>query len=450
MEIPGYEIVRLLGKGGMSEVYEAENVRLGSRHAIKVYAYPKDDADVRRRFEQEGRLLAKLRHPRIVGVTDIGTTDDGHPYFVMDLVLNPEGRSQTLADVPDGEVDEATIGRWYDDMRDGLAYIHGKGVVHRDLKLQNVLIGPDGHAVLTDFGVSRIFDPAGGQNTLVDTVQTLVGIREGRRPVMGSLGYMAPELELGVAASPQSDWYALGVIVYKLLTGTWCDARTDVRAMLESYDPAWLPILPALLHANPVARECHSFRQAHEQVCERQLAAGEEARWREKARARRARHLARLLLAVALLAAGGLGTGWALARAECRGLRARLDWYGGQPKPICFDAVVRIPAAARAEPKEDARGNVVMPSREQFEQSRDDAYVLLRPVFSGLQTGTLTIEKAIGELERLAEELGDDSDRSPFDDFEFGGSPYLPVGENRPLQMLLEEAVKRLRELAET
>ena len=144
--IGGLKLIRLVGKGAMSEVFEAENLRLGSRHAVKLYAYPKEDQDVRRRFEVEGRLLAKLDHPRIVKVTDIGIDEaSGRPYFVMNLVTDANGKVVSLADIPSGEVDEMMVGRWYDDIRDGLAYIHGKGVVHRDLKLQNVLLGPDGH-----------------------------------------------------------------------------------------------------------------------------------------------------------------------------------------------------------------------------------------------------------------------------------------------------------------
>ena len=236
MTIGCYDVVRLLGKGGMSEVYEAENPRLGTRHAIKLFTYEKDDPEVRRRFETEGRLLAKLSHPRIVKVTDFGTDEaTGKPYFVMDLVLDESGQPKSLSDVEPGTVDEETIGRWYDDLREGLAYIHSKGVVHRDLKLQNVLVGPDGHAVLTDFGVSKVFDSSGDGHTVVDVVNTIVKMREGRSLVMGSIGYMAPELEMGVAASPQSDWYALGVIVYRLLTGTWCDAIQSGAASCRSF-----------------------------------------------------------------------------------------------------------------------------------------------------------------------------------------------------------------------
>ena len=343
-----YELVRVLGKGGMSEVYEAENPRLGSRHALKLYAYEKDDAEVRDRFLVEGKLLARLNHPRIVKVTDFGTEEgSGRPYFVMDLVLNERGEMQLLSDVEPGTVDAERIGLWYDDLREGLAYIHAHGVIHRDLKLQNVLIGPDGHVVLTDFGISKIFDAKGDGVQIVDTVRTLVKLREGRSLVMGSLGYMAPELEMGVAASPQSDWYALGVIVYRLLTGTWCDARTDVVGTLETYDPVWRRIIPKLLHANPNGRECLSF--ADEKRADRERAEFEaEERWlREKGRGHRARHVARYLAAasvvVALLAAFAWRSDLSARRLRDAELRAELRDVSG----LVDSAIERIESDQR-------------------------------------------------------------------------------------------------------
>lgn len=297
-----YEVVRLLGKGGMSEVYEVENPRLGSRHALKLYTYEKDDPEVRDRFQVEGKLLARLNHPRIVKVTDLGTEETtGRPYFVMDLILDENGGMKLLSDVQPGTVDEEVIGRWYDDVREGLAYIHKNGVIHRDLKLQNVLIGPDGHAVLTDFGISKIFDAKGDGVQIVDTVRTLVKVKEGRSLVMGSLGYMAPELEMGVAASPQSDWYALGVIVYRLLTGTWCDSRTDIVGTLETYSPAWSRILPKLLHSNPNGRECLSFSDEIRADREREEMESEEKWLKAKSRAHNARHVARYVAGAAVV-----------------------------------------------------------------------------------------------------------------------------------------------------
>ena len=151
----GWKVVKLLAKGGMAEVYEVEDVQLGVRYALKLFTYERGEQEaVRRRFFAEGRLLAKLRHPRLVGVYAIGEDEaSGRPYFVMDLVLDPEGRPRTLADAGAEGVDEDQVAMWYEDLRDGLEYIHKKGILHRDLKLQNVLVGPDGHVVLSDFGV---------------------------------------------------------------------------------------------------------------------------------------------------------------------------------------------------------------------------------------------------------------------------------------------------------
>lgn len=349
LRIGPYKSVRLLGKGGMSEVYEVENTRLGSRHALKLFTYEKDDPEVRERFQTEGRLLARLNHPRIVKVTDFGTDEaSGKPYFVMDLVLNAHGEMQLLSDVEPGTVDEEEVGKWYDDLREGLAYIHANGVIHRDLKLQNVLIGPDGHAVLTDFGISKIFDAKGDGVPIVDTVRTLVKVKEGRSLVMGSLGYMAPELEMGVAASPQSDYYALGVIVYRLLTGTWCDARTDVVGTLETYDPAWKRILPKLLHSNPQGRECLSYADERRTDRERTEMEAEEKWLREKSRGHLARHLARYL------AAATVALAIALLVLLVEGSRSRAGLYAELREAADFvnEAVQAIDANEKAAEKD--------------------------------------------------------------------------------------------------
>ena len=450
MNIGGYEVIRTLGKGGMSEVYEVEKISVGSRHALKLFTYPREEAEVRARFETEGKILAKLNHPRIVKVTDIGTDPaSGKPYFVMDLVVDFEGEVKTLGDVQDGEADEETIGRWYDDIREGLAYIHAKGIVHRDLKLQNVMVGPDGHAVLTDFGISKIFDPEGSGNTLVDPVQTLVRMQNGKKPLMGSLGYMAPEIEMGVAASPKSDWYALGVIVYKLLTGVWCDARTDVTGTLETYDPVWGRIIPKLLHSNPQGRECLSYAEEKANDREEREAEWEEKWLREKTRSHHARHLARYIGGTVLALAIALGWMVHEYRAQREVWRLKFENAGGRPSVPTFDELFKTPAEAKADEQVDDDGNTIMYSRPQFEAAKVDALILAQPTLSALTSGSITLEKTIADFELIAARLEEDSEVTPFDNLRFGGSDYMQFGESGPLKVLFERALEKLRIAAE-
>ena len=436
MRIGQYETLRLLGKGGMSEVYEVENPRLGSRHALKLFTYERDDPEVKERFLVEGKLLARLNHPRIVKVTDFGTDEaSGKPYFVMDLVLNERGEMQLLSDVEPGTADEETVGRWYDDLREGLAYIHANGVIHRDLKLQNVLIGPDGHAVLTDFGISKIFDAKGDGVPIVDTVKTLVKVREGRSLVMGSIGYMAPELEMGVAASPQSDYYALGVIIYRLLTGTWCDARTDVVGTLETYDPVWKRIIPKLLHSNPNGRECLSY--ADEQRLDREKAEADwENRWlREKERGHNARHLARYAAVVLTAFCGALS--WMhvrysakleVEREESRRLRTELSVPG-------FADVCKVPQKDGKDQKD------AFP----LDFDRDklaliDAWVLTHSIFDDLKSKQISHEKAVEELDALANR----AEESTFGLFKNTGG-YNANGDVRTFRKILRDAAQEMK-----
>ena len=440
-----YELKRLLGKGGMSEVYEAENLRLGSRHALKLFTYEKNDPEVKDRFMVEGKLLARLNHPRIVKVTDFGTDEaSGKPYFVMDLVLDERGNVRALSDVEPGTADEETVGRWYDDLREGLAYIHANGVIHRDLKLQNVLIGPDGHAVLTDFGISKIFDAKGDGVKIVDTVNTIVKMREGRSLVMGSLGYMAPELEMGVAASPQSDWYALGVIVYRLLTGTWCDARTDVVGTLETYDPVWKRILPKLLHSNPNGRECLSYAEEKRADCERAEFAAEERWLKEKSRGHLARHVARYAGALAgvLLLIVVFGGRKYCADHEIWKLKMQAGGYAALLPE--FDDLFGVPPEAKSDEVFDDKGNLVVPSRAQFDAARADALVLTYDTIDGMRSGRIAMDVGIRKLESIRDGIREDSENSPFDRISIGGGEYMQIGEEAPLVKLFDRAIDRL------
>lgn len=126
-----------------------------------------------------------------------------------------------------------------------------------------------------------------------------------------------------------------------------------------------------------------------------------------------------------------------------------MQWYETRPQPIPFDLLFQIPAAAKGEEQTNEKGDVVMPSRADFAVARDDAFILTRTILSGLQMGTLTVEKAAERLEHLRDALDEDAEESPFDAVEFAGEPYLQNGDNLPLQMLLDGAVERLRKIAE-
>lgn len=251
-----YRVVRPLGKGGMGCVYEVEHEKLGTRHALKVFSLEGDNADfLRKRFFAEGRILARLNHPRLVRVTDLDIDDEsGRPYFVMDLVTGPEGAPQTLASMADaGQVTEKLLFGWYEDIRQALEVVHGAGIVHRDIKPENVLVGADGHAVLTDFGVVRVVD-ADLRNQLALSQTMVSGASTDLRPILGTAAYLSPEVRAGREPTPSDDFYALGVMLFRLLTGVWYESGTNVLDLLLPFNPAWKKVFGALLAANPASR----------------------------------------------------------------------------------------------------------------------------------------------------------------------------------------------------
>jgi len=254
-EIGGYRIVRPLGKGGMGEVFEVV-AQDGRHYALKEFTVDHGDiALLRKRFVVEARLLTRLSHPRLVRVHDAGVDETTqHPFFVMDLVLDGAGESMTLEAVRHaGGVTEELVERWYHDLCAALDYCHAQGVVHRDVKLENVLLDADGHAVLSDFGVSRIVRPE-VRSELQVTTTFVEGETTGTRPVIGTYWYLAPELRRGEAATASSDWYALGVAIFRLLTGVWYEPGTAVLDLLAPFDPVWRERLERLLSDEPSAR----------------------------------------------------------------------------------------------------------------------------------------------------------------------------------------------------
>ena len=210
---------------------------------------------LRKRFLAEAKILSRLSHPRLVHVHELGIDESsGTPYYVMDLVRSATGESETLEDVRRaGKVTEARALQWFADIREGLEYIHAQGVVHRDVKLENVLIDEKGHAVLSDFGVSRIFDDR-LRNELMVTTTFIAGETTGTQPVMGTYWYLAPEVRKGGAATPESDWYSLGVLMYRLLTGMWYEPNTKAFDLLAPFSKNCQRIVRRLLTDDPAER----------------------------------------------------------------------------------------------------------------------------------------------------------------------------------------------------
>ena len=414
----GFVVVKPLGHGAMSEVYEVKDEHLGVSYALKLFTLAGESGEYER-FVAEGRLLAHLAHPRIVRVRDVGCDEvTGRPYFVMDLVLSSDGTPKTLADATVDGTSEEQVATWYEDLREGLAYIHGKGVLHRDLKLQNVLVGPDGHVVLVDFGIAKILDAGLREHLGLDADLALTAIKDGRPPVMGSVGYFAPEVEMGVAASPQSDWYSLGVLVFHLLTGLWCDSRTNVVAALETYGPEWREILPALLHANPAGRKCDSVRDVERRLAEESSRAVEEEcdvlrRKAESARKGRTAILVTAVFAIVLAVASFMV----------------VPWWTARERSVDFDDLFPIPHDV---PDEE--------SVERFNFACVDAWVLLHRNLLDLSLGKISIPG-------LADRISSAADRAEKEDMNlFADVPfeYSPLGDYPELAFMLYRASAEL------
>jgi eukaryotic-like serine/threonine-protein kinase len=195
-----YRLVRRIGAGGMGEVWEADDVVLGRRVALKVLAQElADDERATRRFVREARATARLTHPNVARVYDFGR-DGGVPYLVMELL---EGN--TLADRPaGGPLPPGEAARICAVVADALDAAHGRGIVHRDVKPGNVLLTPAGEVKVMDFGIAAA----------ADETHSTTG-----SGVYGTAAYISPERAAGRPATPASDVYSLGAVLYELLTG---------------------------------------------------------------------------------------------------------------------------------------------------------------------------------------------------------------------------------------
>ena len=227
-----YEIVALIGAGGMGEVYRARDSRLKREVAVKILPRALSaDADRLRRFEQEALATAALNHPNILAVFDIGTSD-GSPYVVSELL---EG--ETLRDrLRGGPIPLRKALDYALHTAHGLAAAHEKGIIHRDLKPENIFLTNDGRVKILDFGLAKLTQAEPGANTSLATVShgTEAGV------VLGTAGYMSPEQVRGKALDTRADIFSFGAILYEMLSGKRAfhgDTGADTLSAILKEDP---------------------------------------------------------------------------------------------------------------------------------------------------------------------------------------------------------------------
>ena len=203
-----YEIQTEIGRGGMGIVYRGHDPIL--RRAVAIKILPPQltyDTQFVQRFRQEAVLAASLRHPNIVTIFDVGEQDNTH-YIVMEYL---EGATLEALLPRQGPVVPAQAGRIIQQVADALDFAHGRGIIHRDVKPANIMVEPDGRAILMDFGLVRA-----AEGTSLTRTGTFLGTPE----------YMSPEQAMGTQVDGRSDIYSLGVVIYRMLTGRVPFART--------------------------------------------------------------------------------------------------------------------------------------------------------------------------------------------------------------------------------
>ena len=248
-----YEVLGLLGSGGMGEVYRARDPRLGREVAVKVL--PRDmssDPDRLRRFEQEARAAGALNHPNLVAVFDTGQ-HEGNPYVVFELLDGVTLRQR----LGPGPLPARKAVDYAAQIAQGLAAAHEKGIVHRDLKPENLFVTKDGRVKILDFGLAKLrpaLDPHAPREE-----STTVSAATGAGVVLGTVGYMSPEQVRGDPADHRSDIFAFGSVFYEMFSGRrpfTGETSAEVMTAILKEDPPELvkPDVPPGLER--VVRRC--------------------------------------------------------------------------------------------------------------------------------------------------------------------------------------------------
>jgi eukaryotic-like serine/threonine-protein kinase len=297
-----YQIVALLGQGGMGKVYRARDTRLGREVAIKIVSGVTRSEEALRRFELEARAAAAINHPNILALYDVGSAEGG-PYLVSELLEGELLRSRLPGPLPLPEsLDLAT------QLAGGLRAAHRRGVVHRDLKPENLFITSEGRLKILDFGIAKLVDEGPGAHS------TQAGA------ILGTIGYMSPEQVEGLPVDGRSDLFSFGAILYEMLSGRrafFKSTPTATSYAIVSEEPAALPAATPPWLAALVGRCLRKRREDRFQTAQDLLDAlggpTEEAKAAGNARGPRAVRRAAPLLGLGLLVVA-LGLLFAVAR----------------------------------------------------------------------------------------------------------------------------------------
>ncbi|NRB39294.1 MAG: serine/threonine protein kinase [Pseudomonadales bacterium] len=222
-QIPGYQVVRKIGDGGMSTVYLAIQFSIGREVALKVLSPElREDPNFAEKFYREAKIVGTLSHPNVISIYDIGQYQQ-HYYMAMDYL--PGASCSDLA--KNQRIPVAKTLQIVKDIAAALAYVHKQGYLHCDIKPDNILFRADGSAVLTDFGISRDLSDKSSDHI-----------------ISGTPHYMSPEQAQGEHLGPGSDIYSLGVLLYELLTGKLPYTGADAIAVAIKHVSAPVPSLP--------------------------------------------------------------------------------------------------------------------------------------------------------------------------------------------------------------
>ena len=260
--ISHYRIIKKLGAGGMGEVWLAEDTRLDRKVALKFLpAEFTRDADRVRRFMQEAKAASALNHPNIITVYDIGESEAGR-FIVMELVA---GRTLRSVIAEDNSLE--TLLALGTQMAKALSAAHGAGIAHRDIKPDNIMVRDDGYVKVLDFGLARLLPTTSGEDAATLALQTTPGM------IMGTVAYMSPEHVSGHSVGPPSDIFALGIVLYELITGQHPFRAETLVGYLHAITLQTPPPLSRLRTEVPAALDELILRMLHKEARKRPTAA---------------------------------------------------------------------------------------------------------------------------------------------------------------------------------